>query len=267
MNRVAALARANWIMFASYRLQLLMSIGALIVTVVPLYFVAGALQPIMGPVIRDEAHNAFGFILIGLATLSLLSTAVNTLPTQLGAGIRTGTLEALLATPTPLPTLLIGLVAFDLEWAAVRTLIFVGAGWVLGAQLIGAKLAPAAAILLLLVAVHFAFGLCAAALVVAFRTAGSIPKAVLFASGLLGGVYYPTHVIPVLAAVGVGIRAADVRPARATARAVAGAESGVGWRRCGEFWQRSACFLTILGAAALVAALRYARSHGTLSQY
>ena len=54
MSRIAAVSLANWIMFASYRLQLVMSIGALIVTVVPLYFVAGALQPVMGPAIRDR---------------------------------------------------------------------------------------------------------------------------------------------------------------------------------------------------------------------
>ncbi len=266
MMRVAALSRAYWITFASYRLQLLMSIGALLVTVVPLYFVAGALQPVMGPVIRDEAHNAFGFILLGMATLSLLSTAVNTLPAQVGAGIRTGTLEALLATPTPLPTLLVGLVAFDLEWAAIRTSIFLAAGWVLGAQLVGAKLVPAAVILLLLVAVHFAFGLCAAALVVAFRTAGSIPKAVLFVSGLLGGVYYPTHVIPswlqsVSAAVPLtyGLRALRRVLLQGQSLAAVGADVGI--------LAAFGVLITLVGAVALMAALRYARSQGTLAQY
>ncbi|HEX8723787.1 MAG TPA: ABC transporter permease [Gemmatimonadaceae bacterium] len=266
MSRIAALARANWIMFASYRLQLVMSIGALIVTVVPLYFVAGALQPVMGPAIRDEARTAFGFILIGLATLSLISTAVTTLPSQVGAGIRTGTLEALLATPASLPALLVGLVAFDLEWAAIRTVIFVGAGWLLGAQLVGAKLLPAAAILLLLVAVHFAFGLCAAALVVAFRTAGSIPKAVLFVSGLLGGVYYPTHVIPswlqsasALLPLTYGLRALRRVLLQGQSLAAVGADVGI--------LALFGVMLTLVGAVALTAALRYARLQGTLAQY
>ncbi len=84
MRRVSALARANWIVFASYRIELVMSVFALLATVVPLYFVSGALQPVMGPVIRDEAHNAFGFLLLGLAAISLVSTAVNALPTQVG---------------------------------------------------------------------------------------------------------------------------------------------------------------------------------------
>ena len=266
MSRVAALARANWITFGSYRLQLAMSLASLVVTVVPLYFVAGALQPIMGPVIEDEARNAFGFILLGMASLSLLSTAVNTLPQQVGAGIRTGTLEALLATPTPLPTLLAGLVAFDLQWAAIRTVIFVGAGWALGAQLVGASLLSAAAIMLLLVAVHFAFGLCAAALVIAFRTAGSIPKAVLFASGLLGGVYYPTHVIPswlqsasAVLPLTYGLRALRRVLLQGQSLAAVGTDVGI--------LAAFGVLLTLLGAVALMAALRYARSQGTLAQY
>jgi ABC-2 type transport system permease protein len=266
MSRVAALARANWIIFGSYRLQLVMSLASLVVTVVPLYFVAGALQPIMGPAIRDEARNAFGFILLGMAALSLLSTAVNTLPTQIGAGIRTGTLEALLATPTSLAALLAGLVSFDLQWAAIRTVIFVGAGWVMGAQLVGAQLLPAAAILLLLVAVHLAFGLCAAALVIAFRTAGSIPKAVMLASGLLGGVYYPTHVIPswlqsasALLPLTYGLRALRRVLLQGQSLAAVGADLGI--------LAAFGVLLTILGAVALLGALRYARSQGTLAQY
>ncbi len=261
-----ALARANWIMFASYRLRLVMSVGALVVTVVPLYFVAGALQPVMGQAIRDEAHNAFGFILLGMAALSLVSIAVNSLPQQVAAGISTGTLEALLATPASLPALLLGMVAFDLEWATIRTVLFVGAGWVLGAEIVGAKIAPAAAILLLLVAVHLAIGLLAAALVIAFRTAGSIPKVILLASGLLGGVYYPTHVIPswlqsasALLPLTYGLRALRRVLLEGQSLAAVGTDLGI--------LAGYGILLTMIGAMALKVALRYARSHGTLSQY
>ncbi len=266
MSRVAALARADWMAFASYRIRLLMSVFALLATVVPLYFVSGALQPVMGPVIRDEAHNAFGFLLLGIAALSLVSTAVNALPTEVGAGISTGTLEALLATPTPLPALLLGMVAFTVEWSAIRGVIFVGAGWALGAQLVGAQVVPAAAILLLLMAVHFAFGLCAAALVIAFRTSAAIPKAVLFLSSLLGGVYYPTHVIPswlqtasALLPMTYGLRALRRVLLQGQSLAAVGADVGI--------LAAFGVFLTLVGAVALMAALRYARSHGTLAQY
>jgi ABC-2 type transport system permease protein len=266
MTRIAALARASWITFASYRFELLMSVAALLVTVVPLYFVAGALQPVMAHAIQQEAPTAFGFILVGMATLALMSTAVTALPQQIAQGIGTGTLEALLATPTSLPALLLGMVAFNVEWAAIRTAIFVAAGWVLGAHLVLGGLALAAGILVLLVAVHLAIGLCAAALVVAFRTAGAIPKGVLFASGLLGGVYYPTHVIPswlqaasALLPLTYGLRALRrvlLQGAGLTAVATDVAIlAGFG------------VVFAIVGGAALRTALRYARSHGTLAQY
>ncbi len=158
------------------------------------------------------------------------------------------------------------MVAFNLEWAAIRTVIFVGAGWALGAQLVAAQLVPAAAILLLLVAVHFAFGLCAAAFVIAFRTTGAIPKAVLFASSLLGGVYYPTHVIPswlqsvsALVPLTYGLRALRRVLLQGQSLAAVGADVGI--------LAAFGVLLTILGAVALTAALRYARSQGTLAQY
>ncbi len=266
MTRVAALARANWITFASYRVQLLTSVAALLVTVVPLYFVAGALQPVMGHAIQAEAPTAFGFILVGMAALSLVSTAVAALPQQVAQGISTGTLEALLATPTSLPSLFVGMVTFNLEWASVRTVLFVAAGWVLGAQLVAGRLGAALVILVLLVAVHFAFGLLAAACVIAFRTAASIPKAVLFVSGLLGGVYYPTHVIPswlqsasALLPLTYGLRA--LRRVLLQGQSLASVASDVGMLAA------FGVLLTLIGTVAMAAALRYARSRGTLAQY
>lgn len=266
MTRISALARANWITFASYRLQLLMSVAALLATVVPLYFVAGALQPVMGRAIQGEAHTAFGFILLGMATLSLVSTAVGALPQQVARGINTGTLEALLATPTSLPSLFVGMVAFNLEWASIRTGLFIAAGWLLGAQLVGGRLVAAAAILLLIVGVHLAFGLLAAAFVIAFRTAASIPKAVLFASGLLGGVYYPTQVIPAwlhsasaLLPLTYGLRALRRVLLQGQSLAAVAPDLGV--------LAAFGVVLTLVGAAAVAAALRYARSRGTLAQY
>lgn len=266
MRSVAALTRADWVVFSSYRLQLAISVAALVATVVPVYFVAGALQPVMENAIQGEAHHAFGFILVGMATLSLVSVAVTALPGQIGAGIRTGTLEALLATPTPLPSLLVGMAGFKIQWAAIRAALFLAAGWALGADLALTHLVPAILIIVLLVATHLAFGLAAAALVIAFRTAGAIPKAVLFASGLLGGVYYPTHVIPswlqsasALLPLTYGLRA--LRRVLLQGAHLSEVATDL------EILVVIGAGLTVVGAAAVAAALRYARARGTLAQY
>ena len=51
-------------------------------------------------------------------------------------------------------------------------------------------------LIVLLILAHLPFGIIASALVISFRTDVSVPRAIIFFSALLGGVYYPTRVIP-----------------------------------------------------------------------
>lgn len=261
-----ALCRAQWQTMLSYRLQMVVSFAGLIATVVPLYFISGALQPVMANAIKAEGGQSFGFLLLGLMTYSLVSVAVVALPTAVGGAVTSGVLEALLATPTSAPSLLAGLNAFDMLWAALKGAILLTAGWLLGANLMPGQFLPGLAILLLIVLAHIPVGLVGAALVLAFRTAGPLPKGVLMISGLLGGVYYPTHVIPSwlqsvsdLLPLSYGLRAlrrvvlqdasmADVAPDLLALSA-------------------AAVILFLVGSLAVTTAFRYARRQGTLAQY
>jgi len=113
---------------------------------------------------------------------------------------------------------------------------------------------------------HLPFGLFGAALVLWFRTTGPLPKGVLAASGLLGGVYYPTQVIPAwlhTASAGLpltyGLRSLrrvllDGAPFSAVAGDLA-------------ILAAFATVLLALGAWTFDRALRDARRTGTLAQY
>ena len=266
MTRVLALARAQWRVTLSYRLQTILSFGGLVLTVVPLFFIAQAVQPVMANAIRSEGGDAFGFLLVGTAVMLLVSVALSALPASLGSGIGSGTLEAMLSTPTPLPTLVAGLSSFPLVMALLRAGVLVAGGWVLGVQMALKALPLALFILGVTLVAHLAIGLISGAMVLAFRTAGPFSRLVLIASSLLGGVYYPTHVIPSwlrsisdLLPLSYGLRALrQVLLQDAPAEAVAPdvlvlcAEAGV---------------LVALGVFSFSLAFQHARRQGTLAQY
>lgn len=266
MSRILALTKANWRVMSSYRIQLLMSMAALIVSIVPLYFISQAVQPVMAASIRDQGGNAFGFLVVGLAAFTLITVCVTALPGAVAGGISNGVFEALLATPTSTPVLMLGLNAFDLTLAALRCAILLVAGWLLGANFAHGQLLPGIAILGLLVLAHVPLGYIGAALVIAFRTAGPLPKGLMLASGLLGGVYYPTTVIPSwLRSVSEylplshGLRALrQVVLQNASLSAVAPDLLAV---------VGAALLLHAIAAVAVHSALRYARRRGTLAQY
>lgn len=196
MRGAAALVRARWRAARSYRLRMAFSILSLLVSVVPLYFVSGALQPVMADKIATQGDQYFAFLVVGMMTFLLLPVAINSLAGEIGSGINTGVFEALLGTRARLPEVLAGMIGFGLLWAALRAAIMLAGAWALGAAIVWSRIGPAALILALIVLAYVPFGLIAAAMVIAFRTAGPLPQAVSTLSALLGGVYYPTHVIP-----------------------------------------------------------------------
>jgi ABC-2 type transport system permease protein len=196
VREAAALIRASLLTQASYRLRLVLSMAALVIPVVPIYFIAQTLEPIVADSIRDEGGQYFGFLVAGMIAMSFLSTAVNTLPSQISSGIRTGTLEAVLSTPARWWSLLTGSVGFGMGWTGLRNGVVLLAAWILGAHVAWHQIVAATLILLLTALTYLSFGILAGALILAFRTSGPLPRGVLYVSILLGGVYYPTKVIP-----------------------------------------------------------------------
>lgn len=266
MTAAAALIRASWRAALTYRLQLVLSLGYLLATVVPIYFVAGALQPTMSDAIQYEGGQFFGFLIVGMAAFSFVTVAVNGLAAAIDSGIRTGTFEALLGTPARMSSILTGLTGYEFSWTALRGLVYLAAASVLGATLVWSRLPAAALILLMIVLAYVPFGVIAASSVLAFRTAGPLPTMVIVGSGLLGGVYYPTHVIPswleyVSAAVPLSYGLRALRRVLLEEQSTAPL-----WPDLGIL----ALFIIGLFAISLVAfamALRYARRNGTLAQY
>lgn len=266
LREIRALGRASWQMAASYRLGMVLSVVSLAAVVVPLYFIANALQPTMASRIVGEGPQYFGFVLFGAVTFSLVSATTSALPNAVGASIGQGTLEAILATPARTSGVMAGLAAYSVSWAAVRAVIVAAGGILLGARVEWGGLPITLLILALVLAAYAAIGMVATALILRFRTSGPLVRGILTASMFLGGVYYPTHVIPTWVQ---GV--ADVIPLTYGLRAIRGVLlAGADWRAIARDFAILAAFTAVLiaiGLATLASALRHARREGTLAQY
>jgi ABC-2 type transport system permease protein len=196
IRSVTALVRAAFLTNLTYRVQLAISLVGLVVSVVPVFYISRALQPVMADAIKSEGHQYFAFILLGTFVVGLVGASVGSLPEAVRNGISSGFLEALLGTRASLASILVGLSMYSMIWAMLRGVIMLAAGTVLGARISWAAVAPAFLVLILLVAVHWMIGLIGAAMVLSFRTAGPLSTVVMVASSLLGGAYYPTSTLP-----------------------------------------------------------------------
>lgn len=188
--------RASWLSASSYRMSMMLSLLGVVGSVVPVYFIAKALQPLMGRVIQGEGEQYFAFVLVGTLTFSFIPIAVKGLPDAITGSINNGTMEAVLGTPTSMPVMLMGMMSYSFIWTFVRAFLMLLAGWVLGASIAWHQVPAATLVLLLIVVAYIPIGLISASFYLAFRTTGPIAAAVMILSTLLGGVYYPAKVIP-----------------------------------------------------------------------
>jgi ABC-2 type transport system permease protein len=266
MRVVLAFLRASALTAASYRLNALLSYAGILLGVIPLYFVASALQPVMQDAIRHEGGQYFGFLLMGTSTFYLIPTAVNALPTAVTGAVANGTLETVLVSPAPLGTVLAGMVSYETVTQLLRIAVLFVAGALLGAPIHWAHLPQALFVLALIAASYVPFALFTAALVVAFRTTARLPLAVLTVTSLLGGVYYPTHVIPSWLE-----RLSEFVPLtyglRALRRVVLGGVTLAGVAQDLAVVVATTAGLGVAAAFAFHLALRHARRAGTLGVY
>ena len=266
MRAILAIFRANLRSAMTYRIELLMSVASLAVMLTATFYTAGALQSTMAGRIRAEAGDYFSFVLVGMIAVTMMQTSVTTLPGAIAGGVRSGTLEAMLATPARLPWLLAGMSSYAFAWSLLRCLLLLAGGLLVGAHVAWHAVPLATVVFVLLVIPYVAIGVVIASAVLAFRTAGPVPQAIIVASSLLGGVYYPTRVIP-----GGLQRLSDMLPLSYGLRALRQVLLTGGGVM--DIWPDLRMLLlmgatgAVLAVAAFGLALQHARRTGTLAQY
>ena len=266
MRETCALILASLRTALSYRLSMVFSLVGVLVSIVPVYYLARALQTTMAQKIELQGGEYFAFLLVGMIATAFIMTAVNAIPGVVSSGIATGTLEALLSTRASLPSLVAGLIGYGFVWTSLRSVVMLATGLALGVHLVWSAWLSSLLIMTLIVLAYLPFGLFAASLQLAFRTAGPLPSIVLIASSFLGGVYYPTHIMPSWLP-----RLSDAIPLTYGLRALRETLlEGIPFRMVIPDVATLFGFVLVLTALSLFAlteALHYARRSGTLAQY
>jgi ABC-2 type transport system permease protein len=196
-----AFLRRDWKIAISYRLAFATQIVQSTITLFTLYFL-GRLVSTQSIHIGHSASLRLGyfpFAVIGVALLGLVTTQLKTVSSQLRSDQTTGTFEALLAMPPPPWLSVMGSVAFQLLYATASALVtvliaIIGFGMRFHAD--PGSIAFATAGLVVALALFVSLGVGFAAAVVVFKRGGAVGGALAAAFSLLGGVYYPTSLLP-----------------------------------------------------------------------
>jgi len=184
-------------MEVSYRLSFLLQLLGILFSSASFYFVAQLLGESAAPQLSRYGGDYFSFVLIGIAFVGYQGVALYTFSRVIRSAQTQGTLEALLVTPTPLPTILLSSSLWSFIFASLRvvTYLLVGA-LVFSADLGQANVVAGLVVLLLTIATLSGIGILSASFIMVFKRGSPVNFVIGSLSSLLGGVYYPVEVLP-----------------------------------------------------------------------
>ncbi|OGP69765.1 MAG: hypothetical protein A2Y80_10435 [Deltaproteobacteria bacterium RBG_13_58_19] len=196
-NKITAFFIRDFLEELSYPLAFLWRCGGILFRIVTFYFlgilVAGAASPQLAP----YGGSYFAFVIVGLALGSFLGVALTAISNNILTGMYTGTLEAMLVTPSSLSTIIFSSVVYQFFSALIEILIFIILGiCFFGLSLGQANILAAGVLLALALLAHLPLGIMAAAFVLVLKRGDPITLMFHHLSALLGGVYFPIQVLP-----------------------------------------------------------------------
>lgn len=181
----------------SYRFSFVMQFVGNLVLVALIYYIGKTLGPQGLPQLSKYGGNFLSFALIGVALTDCVIVSLVSFANQIREAQTTGTFEATLMSPLPLPLILIYSSLWNYFIAVVRFIFFVSAGVLLfGMNLRHARPVPAIVIFLLTVFCFIGIGMAWAAIVLIIKRGESIMVVVGYVILTASGVFFPVTQLP-----------------------------------------------------------------------
>lgn len=192
-DKMAAILRRDLLTAIRYRTGFLVTAAGASAELAAFYYLSRAI----GPDFRPEGMGYFPFLLVGTGFYTFLVMGIHALLQVVQEAQQAGTLEVLMTTSTPAPTLVFLSALSAFFGNSVQLVFYLGAGLLLfAAPLPNPNIAGCVVIFGLSLAIAVAIGLMAAALQIAIQKGSAIVW--LFGSGawFMTGTLFPVATLP-----------------------------------------------------------------------
>ncbi|MFH1636724.1 MAG: ABC transporter permease, partial [Chloroflexota bacterium] len=181
----------------SYRFSFFLQFFNVFFSVAVFYFVAQLLGEAATPYLEPYGGDYFSFVLIGIAFAGYFGVGLSSFSNSLRTAQTTGTLEAMLCTPTRLSAIILSSSQWSYLMTTLRVIVYLLIGTVFLGVDIGQGNYLAAVLILVLTVISFSsLGIIAASFIMVLKRGDPVAWIFGTLSSLLGGVYYPLAVMP-----------------------------------------------------------------------
>ena len=194
-----AFLRRDWQIDISYRAAFAFELIGLLLLVATFFYLSRVVNSAEFSADQDLSGGYFGFVAVGLALVQIVQVSFTSFSRKLRDEQTTGTLEALIATPTNTSVIILSSAAYDLLRATLGGLVLL----LLSVTVFGLSidtsppsLVVALAALVGCIGLFASLGVAIAAFTVVYKRGVGMLTFVVSGLALLGGVYFPVSVLP-----------------------------------------------------------------------
>ncbi len=198
LPKLWAFFKRDWQLASALQFNFLFGLLRTVASLVSFFFIGklflGGWTP---PSLAAYGGDYFRFVFLGLAFSGLVTTALGSMKQTIGFELGSGTLEAILLTPTPLTVLMVEKVLWDLALLLGKIAIYFLIGILLfRIDFSQANWAAAFLVFILTTVAFLGLGIFSAGFFL--LTKGATPVDLIFdwGSRFLAGVYFPTVILP-----------------------------------------------------------------------
>jgi ABC-type multidrug transport system ATPase subunit/ABC-type polysaccharide/polyol phosphate export permease len=196
LSLLRAFLRRDFYTEISYRLSFLMGIGGIFLRALLFYFLALFIGDAAAPLLRDYNGDYFAFVLIGIAFGSYFGLGLTGFANALRQAQTTGTLEAMMMTPTPVSLLVVGSAVWSYTYTTFRVLVYLLIGTLLGVNFSQANYGGALMGLVLSIIAFASVGIFTASVIMVIKRGDPITAVFGNLASIIGGVFYPVEILP-----------------------------------------------------------------------
>jgi len=196
--KLEAFIRRDFKILLSYRFAFFLQFFGIFFSILTFFFIAKLFGGAASPYLASYGGDYFSFVLIGIAFSGYLDVAMNSFSSSIRTGQITGTLEAMLTTPTRLSTILIFSSVWNFLITSFRIILYLLIGSIVfGVNLCNMNILAAIIIQMITIICFASFGIISAGFVMVFKKGDPFTGLIARFSTLFGGVYYPITILPV----------------------------------------------------------------------
>ena len=197
LRKIYSLVKKDFVSEISYKLAFCLNLFRVVASLLTYFFIDKLFGHRITPHLQEFGVNYFAYVLIGIAFFSYIGVGIGSFSARIRSEQVQGTLESLLLTPTKVSIILLGFGLWNLIFATLDVILYIGLGlFLFGIDFSHVNIISAIVILILTITSFSSLGIISASFIIVFKKGNPVGWLINIMEGLLGGIYFPITVMP-----------------------------------------------------------------------